>query len=117
MKQNEIRKRSLSPLDTGYARLLCVYSLARGALALWALIVLGNFAAGRLKLQNPLGRLSAFPKVYVVLALGAAGFCGLLLAFLGVLVFEKTVAAKHCDVEIVERLQASSGEDKPEADN
>ncbi len=33
-----------------------------------------------------------------------AGFCGMVIAFVGVAVFEKTVAAKRCDVEIVARL-------------
>ena len=36
-----------------------------------------------------------------------AGFCGILLAFIGVIVYEKTVAAKRCDVEIVARLNES----------
>ena len=36
-----------------------------------------------------------------------SGGCGILLAFCGVAVFEKTIASKRCDVEIVERLSSS----------
>ena len=106
----KVSVRAHNPIGAEAGETVVVESSSRRMLLYAAclfLLPLLLFAAG-------LGIAELFHAAFCVRVL--AGFCGLLLAYIGVLIFEKTVAAKHCDVTIVTRLQASS-EETPKTDD